>query len=619
MEDSLKIIALAKKLGGSGGGSGGGTTDYEELDNLPSVNGVELRGNTTAEQLGLMSEESAEDLENAKQVTYAELKTLRDNSQLVPGMLYRITDYVTTINGTIDLREVYAYDSYITDESRPPKWFHYARSAGHQFDLVVIAVGENELDGSARACHHEGDTYFANSNLGAWQLKYMIDNDTTNYSYADPNGKGIITWMRDEFNNECFYDFKNVQYLCYALEMEDSSTAKDSLCYDPTNNKVMRYCTSASVFFAIDDWMYDGGESEFVSPIANHKLVAQDIITTCIDYPTVDATYLETFNAAWYYTFTKLTLDQIDDFSLNDSNIRTSWHELCRDNFITLLTSDLVSWWDGYIDDHETFGLPVSVFFSFQRNLDNTYFNQLRTNRINQEMFGVIIGDGAYDNIFTSITNSVIYSTNVTWENRVSAISDLVVDDAFYQNTIDRIDNVIVKDLSKNYFPGGFLWNSFFYILKDCTALSDVNIWDGNFKCVVSGCLFRSGMTNVEVVGLNGNDHWHGMYGCVFNGCSYVIFTINNRRMFNLCYETVGVLHGASNNDKLNVTLSSNGNAFRDYTICLGMDSNGQLKEWIPAEGLSASDVPSKTSDLTNDSGFLTLATLPIWDGGVSG
>lgn len=33
----------------------------------------------------------------------------------------------------------------------------------------------------------------------------------------------------------------------------------------------------------------------------------------------------------------------------------------------------------------------------------------------------------------------------------------------------------------------------------------------------------------------------------------------------------------------------------------------------------AASDVPIKTSDLTNDSGFLTLATLPIWDGGVSG
>lgn len=32
----------------------------------------------------------------------------------------------------------------------------------------------------------------------------------------------------------------------------------------------------------------------------------------------------------------------------------------------------------------------------------------------------------------------------------------------------------------------------------------------------------------------------------------------------------------------------------------------------------SSTSIPSKTSDLTNDSGFLTLATLPIWDGSVT-
>ena len=39
---------------------------------------------------------------------------------------------------------------------------------------------------------------------------------------------------------------------------------------------------------------------------------------------------------------------------------------------------------------------------------------------------------------------------------------------------------------------------------------------------------------------------------------------------------------------------------------------------WIDPSG-TATTIPTKTSDLTNDSGFLTLATLPIWDGGVSG
>lgn len=39
-------------LKGSGGG-GGGTFDYDELDNKPTINGVELVGNKTTEDLGI--------------------------------------------------------------------------------------------------------------------------------------------------------------------------------------------------------------------------------------------------------------------------------------------------------------------------------------------------------------------------------------------------------------------------------------------------------------------------------------------------------------------------------------------------------------------------------------
>ena len=34
--------------------SGGGTTDYELLDNKPQINGIELNGNLTAEELSLV-------------------------------------------------------------------------------------------------------------------------------------------------------------------------------------------------------------------------------------------------------------------------------------------------------------------------------------------------------------------------------------------------------------------------------------------------------------------------------------------------------------------------------------------------------------------------------------
>lgn len=40
-------------ISATGGGTGGGTTDYEELDNKPSINGVELSGDKSLSELGI--------------------------------------------------------------------------------------------------------------------------------------------------------------------------------------------------------------------------------------------------------------------------------------------------------------------------------------------------------------------------------------------------------------------------------------------------------------------------------------------------------------------------------------------------------------------------------------
>ena len=123
------------------------------------------------------------------EITYAELKKLRDESKLNPGTNYVITDYecTTTTQGTI--------------------------SAGHKFDIIVIADSENTLNENARARKHEGDTYFAECNLNAWELKYCLDNDIDRFDWADEvNGKGVIYYMKDEHRNEAPYDFKNICY-----------------------------------------------------------------------------------------------------------------------------------------------------------------------------------------------------------------------------------------------------------------------------------------------------------------------------------------------------------------------------------------------------------------------
>ena len=192
---------------------------------------------------------------SAIELTYAELVELKNNSQLIAGTNYIITDFVTTTieGGTT--------------------------SAEHQFDVIVVADSENTLNENARARKHKGDTYFADCNLAAWELKYSLENeiapvtvivsrmgkdtvynlvsidgDTSVWAY-DGSGHsgptpsaslsytgtvdnpyptvgasfdmgtvksvneggstrtGVITWLKDEFNNECPYDFKNIKFL----------------------------------------------------------------------------------------------------------------------------------------------------------------------------------------------------------------------------------------------------------------------------------------------------------------------------------------------------------------------------------------------------------------------
>ena len=122
-------------------------------------------------------------------IHWAELKALMGNSQLVPGQQYRIIDYTCTTTQAA------------------------TKSAGHVFDIIVTADSENTLNKEARAIKHDEDTYFTDCDLNAWKIWYSLDNDTNRFAWADSaNGKGVIYRMIDEFNNDCPYDFKNIQF-----------------------------------------------------------------------------------------------------------------------------------------------------------------------------------------------------------------------------------------------------------------------------------------------------------------------------------------------------------------------------------------------------------------------
>lgn len=127
--------------------------------------------------------------------TYADLVALINNSQLVVGQSYRITDYSTFVNSS--------YDGVV-------------QIADHQFDIIVEAVSTNKLLSDAKAAVHSGVTYFQYEELYSWELKYDINNDTSKYDWADTNGRGVIYYMKDNHNNVCSYDFKNIMFMRYS-------------------------------------------------------------------------------------------------------------------------------------------------------------------------------------------------------------------------------------------------------------------------------------------------------------------------------------------------------------------------------------------------------------------
>ena len=153
-------------------------------------------------------------------ITYAELVALRDSASLIAGMQYRITDYDFTTTETD------------TD------------SAHQLFDIIVTADSKSVLNESARAAHHqyaEGEADLLSSrDIAAWELKYTLENT----KHSSSNGKGTVLWMKDEFRNECNYDFINALFKVYEITECAKSPSLVGNYAIKTHNSAITYGTN---------------------------------------------------------------------------------------------------------------------------------------------------------------------------------------------------------------------------------------------------------------------------------------------------------------------------------------------------------------------------------------
>lgn len=118
------------------------------------------------------------------EITWSDLKILRDTSKLIPSAIYMVTDYKAT---TVDP------ESRSTDNTR---------------NILIKAINKSKFDENAICLTSSGN----------WSIKYCFDNDTNRFAWADSvNGKGVIYWMKDNRGNEFPYDAYNIEFKRYKV------------------------------------------------------------------------------------------------------------------------------------------------------------------------------------------------------------------------------------------------------------------------------------------------------------------------------------------------------------------------------------------------------------------
>lgn len=198
-------------------------------------------------------EDGLSELTHMTEVTHAELLQLKYGNNLIPGMNYRITDYVatTTLPNT--------------------------RSGNHPFDVVVMALDESTLCEDAHAIRHEGDTYFGDCNLSAWELKYDIDG-TSRSSWYSPGGTILYTGNYENFGepDEEYSGVDYNEYYIYVSELEfNNSTYSLWRKYNPSTGFLDTYILTGHIDDDFD--VSDDGQGaivpSYVLTIDNDELI----------------------------------------------------------------------------------------------------------------------------------------------------------------------------------------------------------------------------------------------------------------------------------------------------------------------------------------------------------
>ena len=379
--------------------------------------------------------------------------------------------------------------------------------------------------------------------------------DTIPTVFENENGKGVIYYMKDEFNNECPYDFKNIQFARWEL----SNPVGYRNDYDFENYEDNWIQEESTPFDSLKTGFYGLNNSDNVFTYAYNE---------DIGYYKYKVEYTISESPTYCYTFGKGT-----DYSMNGSNYGNVIKEYKSNNKIQLNNIVFL----GTSCYSNSFGNNCYSNSFGNRCYDNSFGTSCYSNSFGNGYSSNSFGNYCYDNSFGEFSSRNSFGNNCSY----NSFGEGCYNNSFGYNCFN---NSFGNSCDYNSFGSGCEFNSFGNICDyNSFGTSCYSNSFGNgcyYNSFGTGCSSNSFRTNNSTTATLLN---YCRYNHFDDGCSYNIVYNTTTTGSNNQLQNININRGVSGTYSKHNTISID-TLNANYEIQVAKNSSGDIKIYCEAD-----------------------------------
>ena len=461
------------------------------------------------------------------------------------------------LSGMIDVdgTTYYRYDKYENAEGTYKNTGRYILLESINLDSLSVAI-DNPLTPVGKGTYGEDGVYISHSedaivayrngtmtigsadplndrDISSWELKYTLDN----IKHSSANGTGTILYMKDEFGNECNYDFINALFKVYEITACPKSPDLVGTYAIKTDNLGITYGTNSKFVSTFGDNNHDN--------VIKYDGLSKIVFGSDCRYNTFGSgCYNNTFGSGCY--------NNTFGSGCNDNTFGSS----CYDN----------TFGSGCHSNTFGSGCYSNTFSSFC--YDNTFGNNCYNNTFgsgcNGNTFGYncysnTFGTGCYNNTFGSNCYSNAFGSDCCYNTFDSGCNSNAFDSGCNNNTFDSAcdSNTFGSNCYSNAFGNNCNYNSF-----------------GNNCGYIKFASDSSASTK----------YMYYRYNHFGDGCQYIVFAGTGTASYNAQVQNYNFAQGLQGTYVYGAYIRVTGIRNLSYETKVAKNKDGELKIYCEAE-----------------------------------